>query len=110
VRSDHQARLYELSSRILAWQLRIPGLRTALTWFSKVWLRQARLVKHLAASSYDTIVDGGANIGEFAALARLACPNTPLLAEKSFYEAATFNELETDTSPIEADKLWLPRR
>lgn len=79
MRSDVHARLYELSSRALLLLLRTPGIHPALTWFAKVWLRQARLVKHLASSSYDAIVDGGASIGEFAALARLACPRTPLL-------------------------------
>jgi hypothetical protein len=37
-------------------------------------------------------------------------PLRALLAQKGFYEAATFNELETEAGPIEADKLWLPRR
>jgi FkbM family methyltransferase len=79
MKSSQHARLYELSSKILLWQLRAPGLRTALTWFAKVWLRQSRLVHHLATSSYDAIIDGGASIGEFAALARLARPHTPLV-------------------------------
>jgi FkbM family methyltransferase len=78
-RTNVHSRLYELSSRPLLLLLRTGRLRTALTWFAKVWLRQARLVAHLRRSSYDAIVDGGASIGEFAALARLACPRTPLI-------------------------------
>ena len=33
-----------------------------------------------------------------------------LLAERRFFEAATFNELETEAGIVEADKLWLRRR
>ena len=76
---DRYAKLYELSSRVLLWPLRVPVVRNALTRFARVWLRQARLVTHLAGGSYDFIVDGGASIGEFAALARLGCHGTPLL-------------------------------
>lgn len=77
--SELSFRLYELSSRVLLGLLAVPGLRDTLSWFSKVWLRQARLVKHLEGASYDGIVDGGASIGEFAALARLARPGTTIL-------------------------------
>ena len=78
-RTAAHLRLYELSSRSVLLLLRLPGLPSAATWLSKVWLRHARLVRHLRLSSYDAIVDGGASIGEFAALARLARPRTPLL-------------------------------
>ena len=37
-------------------------------------------------------------------------PLRELLASHGFYEAATFNELDSAHGPIEADKLWLPRR
>lgn len=77
--SSQSSRVYELSSRVLLSLLAVPGVRDALSWFSKVWLRQARLVKHLDGAAYDGIVDGGASIGEFAALARLARPGTPIL-------------------------------
>jgi FkbM family methyltransferase len=79
MRTEVHAQLYELSSRLLLLLLRTPGLRTILTWFAKIGLRHARIAGHLARGSYDAIVDGGASIGEFAALARLACPRTPLL-------------------------------
>jgi len=36
-------------------------------------------------------------------------PLRALLASKGFFEAATFNELETDEGVVEADKLWLRR-
>ena len=71
--------LYELSSKSVLLLLRVPVVSSALTWFSKVWLRHARIAGHLRAASYDGIIDGGANIGEFSGLARMVCPSTPLV-------------------------------
>ena len=71
--------LYELSSKVILLLLRVPAVSSALTWFSKVWLRHARIARHLRAASYDGIIDGGANIGEFSGLARMVCPSTPLV-------------------------------
>lgn len=79
MRTEAHAWLYERSSNLLLLLLRMPGLRTLLSRSAKVWLRHARIAGHLARGSYDAIIDGGASIGEFAALARLACPKTPLL-------------------------------
>jgi FkbM family methyltransferase len=79
MRPELHSRLYELSSRAVLAALRVPALVQALTWFAKIWLRHARTTRHLARGGYDAIVDGGASIGEFAALARLACPHIPLL-------------------------------
>ena len=79
LRTTVHLRIYELSSRSVLLLLRLPGLPSAATRLSKIWLRHARLVRHLSRGPYDAIVDGGASVGEFAALARLACPRTPLL-------------------------------
>jgi FkbM family methyltransferase len=77
--TELHSRLYELGTRVLLLALRAPLLPAALTRFSKIWLRHARIARHLATGGYDAIVDGGASIGEFAALARMACPDVPLL-------------------------------
>jgi FkbM family methyltransferase len=117
MRTEVHARLYELSSRLLLLLLRTPGLRGALTRFAKIWLRHARIAGHLARGSYDAIVDGGASIGEFAALARLACPRTPLVCVEphpasaarlrrrgfSVIEAALWSERGTATLTQPAD-------
>jgi FkbM family methyltransferase len=79
LRTTVHLRTYELSSRSMLLLLHLPGLSSAATRLSKIWLRHARLVRHLRRNLYDSIVDGGASVGEFAALARLACPGTPLL-------------------------------
>ena len=60
------------ASLLLPLQARV--LRATLTWFAKVWLRHARIVAHLRRAQYDAVVDGGAGVGEFAALVRLALP------------------------------------
>jgi len=117
MRTELHSRLYELSSRLLLLLLRMPGLPTALTRIAKIWLRHARIARHLARGSYDAIVDGGASIGEFAALARFACPRAPLvcvephpasaarLRERGFsvIEAALWNERGTATLTQPAD-------
>ena len=36
-------------------------------------------------------------------------PLRALLADRGFFEAVTFNELESDEGVVEADKLWLRR-
>ena len=77
--TELRSRLYELGSRALLVALRAPILPGVITRIAKIWLRHARLARHLACSGYDSIVDGGASIGEFAALARAACPGLPLL-------------------------------
>ncbi len=74
-----QDRLYVLGARLLLLPLRPRVLRTPLTWLAKVWLRHARIVGHLERARYDAVVDGGAGIGEFAALVRLALPQAQLL-------------------------------
>jgi FkbM family methyltransferase len=79
LRTATHLRLYELSSRAMLILLRLPGLERLLSRLSKIWLRHARLVRHLRMGRYDAVVDGGASVGEFAALARLACPGAPLL-------------------------------
>ena len=79
MRTEGHARLYEIGSRLVLLALRLPVVPSALTRFAKIWLRHARIARHLAIGGYDSIVDGGASIGEFAALARWACPGATLL-------------------------------
>jgi FkbM family methyltransferase len=72
-------RVYANGMTLLRIPMRLPALRHPLTWFAKVWLRHARIVSHLERAGYDAVVDGGAGIGEFAALVRLALPKASLL-------------------------------
>ena len=79
VRASLHLKLYAAGAAVLRAALRLPLVRDVLTQASKVWLRHARLLRHLEVGGYDEIVDGGASIGEFAALARHACPAVPLV-------------------------------
>jgi FkbM family methyltransferase len=72
-------RIYATGIQLLQIPMGLPALRQPLTWFAKVWLRHARIVSHLERAGYDAVVDGGAGIGEFAALVKLALPKASLL-------------------------------
>jgi len=74
-----QDRLYAAGARLLLLPLQARVLRAPLTWFAKVWLRHARIVAHLRRAQYDAVVDGGAGVGEFAALVRVALPEARLV-------------------------------
>jgi FkbM family methyltransferase len=89
LRTALHSRLYELSSLLLLPLLGTGRPAAALTRLAKIWLRQARLVGHLARGGYDFVVDGGAGIGEFAALVRRASPETPLLCVEPHPASAT---------------------
>jgi len=71
--------LYLLGTRLLLLPLRLRVVRTPLMVLARVWLRHARIVSHLSRAGYDAVVDGGAGVGEFAALVRLALPRARLL-------------------------------
>jgi FkbM family methyltransferase len=79
VGTELHAGVYDLGARLLRLALRLPLVPMALTPLARIWLRHARIARHLATGGYDSIVDGGASIGEFAGLARLACPGVLLL-------------------------------
>jgi FkbM family methyltransferase len=72
-------RLYALGARVVLLPLGPRVVRRPLTWLARVWLRHARIVGHLERARYDAVVDGGAGVGEFAALVRLALPRARLL-------------------------------
>lgn len=80
---------YRAGSGVVLGLLRLPVVSPVLGRFAKIWLRHARIASHLRATRYDQIIDGGANIGEFAALVRAACPEVPLLCIEPHPLAAT---------------------
>ena len=71
--------VYQLGAACVRSGLRLGPLARGITWFSKVWLRHARLVGHLRRGAYDAVIDGGANVGEFAELVRDTLPAAELL-------------------------------
>lgn len=50
-----------------------------LDHFSKVWLRHRKLILHLREARFDGVIDGGANVGEFARIVRAALGDVELL-------------------------------
>lgn len=79
---------YRAGSTAILLLVRTRWLARPLSWIAKVWLRHARLVAHLRRARYDQVVDGGANVGEFAAVVRAARPDLPLLCVEPHPEAA----------------------
>ena len=59
--------------------LNISPLASSLSAFSRVWSRHSRIYRHLKTAKYDGVIDGGANIGEFASLVRAALPDADLI-------------------------------
>ena len=87
-RTSAHALAYRVASRFLDVLIALPLAGVALTDAARIWLRHARLRRHLRSASYDAIVDGGASVGEFAALARRACPGASLTCVEPNPEAA----------------------
>ena len=50
-----------------------------LDFLAKVWLRHRKLRSLLRSARFDGVIDGGANIGEFAQIVRSALPQAELL-------------------------------
>jgi FkbM family methyltransferase len=50
-----------------------------LDLFARIWLRHRKLRSHLRTQQFDGVVDGGANVGEFAQIVRAALPNADLV-------------------------------
>lgn len=74
-----QGIIYRAGAMVILGVLRIPLLSDALSSFAKVWLRHRRIFRHLQLADYDQVIDGGANVGEFAALVRGARPSAKLI-------------------------------
>jgi FkbM family methyltransferase len=69
--------------------LRIPVLSDAITTFSRIWLRHYRWRAHLRAFQFDGVIDGGANIGEFAHLVRETLPQAHLICVEPHPDCAS---------------------
>ncbi|MEY2545268.1 MAG: hypothetical protein QOG48_385 [Verrucomicrobiota bacterium] len=71
--------LYRLGIRLLEIFSAIPFFARPLDVFSRIWQRHQKLDAHLRALNFDGVIDGGANVGEFAAIVRAALPNADLI-------------------------------
>jgi len=71
--------VYRIGSRIIAGALSLPVLGRVLTDSSRIAHRYSTILQHLQAFDFDGVIDGGANIGEFASLVRTGLPSADLL-------------------------------
>lgn len=78
-RMRRQLALYRLGLTLLGSTFRVGPLASILTRASKVFLRHARIRHFLRTGGFDSILDGGAAVGEFAFAARDTCPGVPVV-------------------------------
>ena len=76
---DVTTMLYKLGIVFLRLCGAIPFLASPLDAFCRVWQRHRKLRSHLRALNFDGVIDGGANIGEFADVVRAALPRADLI-------------------------------
>jgi len=80
---------YRLGCSAIRAVLAFDPLAHRLSAFSRIWSRHARIYRHLRSAQYDGVIDGGANIGEFAGLVRAALPKAGLVCVEPHPECAT---------------------
>jgi len=78
-RTRRQLAVYRFGLAGIGAVFRVGPLASLLARVSKVFLRHARLRHLLRTGGFDSIVDGGASVGEFAVAARAECPGVPLV-------------------------------
>ena len=71
--------IYRLGFRVINLLSRFKPAANGLTTISRAWLRNAKLREILAQQNFDGVIDGGANVGEFAAVVREVLPGSNLL-------------------------------
>ena len=80
--------IYRLGLDLVRLTLAVPPLAWALGLISRVWGRHHKLLGHMRTLHFDGVVDGGANIGEFAALVRFALPKADLVCVEPHPDSA----------------------
>lgn len=85
---DMNTMLYKLGIALLRLGGAIPFLARPLDAFCRVWQRHQKLRSHLRALNFDGVIDGGANIGEFAAIVRAALPGADLICVEPHPDSA----------------------
>ncbi len=96
--------LYRLSAWAIRGALRVTPLARAAGIGAKVWLRHARTVTFLRRFHFDGVVDGGANVGEFAWLVREALPSADLVCVEPHPDCA--RRLRADGFRVVEAALW----
>lgn len=79
---------YKLGIALLRLCTAIPFLARPLDAFCQVWQRHRKLRAHLRALNFDGVIDGGANIGEFAGVVRAVLPRADLICVEPHPDSA----------------------
>lgn len=70
---------YRAGAALIRTAQRLRPVAAAVNVLTRVWQRYARIRTFLSRSAFDAVVDGGANVGEFANLVRQELPQADLL-------------------------------
>ena len=71
--------IYRLGFHVINLLSRFKPTANGLTMISRAWLRHAKLREMLIKEKFDGVIDGGANVGEFAAVVRGVLPKSDLV-------------------------------
>ncbi len=71
--------VYKAGSAVVEFLTSAEVIAKPLDAFSRVWMRHRKLRSHLRALQFDGVIDGGANVGEFAEIVRSALPVADLV-------------------------------
>jgi FkbM family methyltransferase len=80
--------VYRIGSKIIVECLSLPVFGRILTDSSRIVHRYSTILQHLQVLQFDAVIDGGANIGEFACLVRTSLPGADLVCVEPQPECA----------------------
>jgi FkbM family methyltransferase len=95
---------YRLGIALLRSLSAVPFLARALDAFGRIWQRHRKLRAHLRTLNFDGVIDGGANVGEFAAIVRAALPKADLICVEPHPASAAI--LRKDGYKVVEAALW----
>jgi hypothetical protein len=72
----------------LRWLISFEPVARPLENVSRILQRHRRLYAHLRSQKFDGVIDGGANVGEFAQIVRAALPRADLVCVEPNKECA----------------------
>ena len=82
-------RFYKIGMLGLNWLTSFEPVAKPLETIARVLQRHRKLYAHLRAQNFDGVIDGGANVGEFAQIVRAALPQADLVCVEPNQQCAT---------------------
>lgn len=96
--------VYKLGATCLQWLESLEPIASPIDHFTRIWQRHRKLRSRLRAVGFDAVIDGGANIGEFAQIARRALPGAEILCVEPHPECASM--LRSNGFKVVEAALW----